>query len=252
MAAHAGIKSIPVEELYGQWDRDYDQGQVNNMQGLDEVQLETLLPKFLSLTNEAHSRAKNLKIVDFGCGTGRTTLKLLNLASATIVGLDATPQLLELARHKSKDALASLPQDTRAAEVQYEVYNPLIHPEAPRCAQNAHGLISTLALEHIPLVEFFEATSKLVQSGGYLLVTDLHPDLARIAGYTLTDKESGEPMWTASYVHPIDDVRAEAPKWGLEVLEVHEASPKDPNMVGAIRGNWEGVKCWVGYILKKD
>ncbi|KAL8919454.1 MAG: hypothetical protein Q9172_004970 [Xanthocarpia lactea] len=251
MAVHAGVKLLPVEDLYAGWAGGYDQGQVNNMQGLDDVQLETFLPKFLLLTHEAHSGSTNLKIVDFGCGTGRTTLKLLKLPSATIVGLDATPQLIELARHKSAERLTSLPQDARAAEVQYEVYNPLIHPQAPECAQNAHGLISTLALEHFALPDFFKATSPLVQTGSYLMVTDLHPDLARIANYTLIDEKSGELMWTASHIHSIDDVRAEAPKWGLEVVEVQEGSPKDPKMVGAMRGNWEGVKCWVGYILKK-
>lgn len=253
MATQTATKLLPVEELYGSWGNAYDQGQVNNMQGLDAVQQETYLPKFLSLTHEAHSSQKNLKIVDFGCGTGRTTLKLLNLPSATIVGLDATPQLIELAREKSASHLNSLPQDTRVASVQYEVYNPLIHPQAPECAQNAHGLISTLALEHFTLPEFFKAIHPLVQPGSYLMVTDLHPDLATLNSYTIVDEKSGELMWTsASHIHPIDGVRAEAPKWGMEVVEVQEASPKDPKMVGAMRGNWEGVKCWVGYLLKKD
>jgi hypothetical protein len=46
--------------------------------------------------------------------------------------------------------------------------------------------------------------------------------------------------------------RNEGAKWGFDLIEVQEGIPKDPNMVGAMRGNWEGVKCWVGLILVKQ
>ncbi|CAG7565391.1 unnamed protein product [Fusarium equiseti] len=76
--AAADIRSPPFKELYSQWGTSYDQGRVNNMQGLDYTELETLYPKFISLLQQSFgSSTSSLKRVDFGCGTGRNTLKLI-------------------------------------------------------------------------------------------------------------------------------------------------------------------------------
>lgn len=250
MAAPSEVKLIPVEDFYSRWVVDYDQGHLNTLQGIDESELATLLPKFLSLVLESHS-APDLKLIDFGCGTGRATLKLLNVPSATVIGLDATPSMLEIARRRCEERLASLPQDARAASVQCEVYNPLTHPAPPECAHNAVGLISTLVMCHFSTAEFLEATGKLLQSGAILLTTCTHADLARLTKASVPDKETGELLWAPNDLHPVEEMEQEAPKWGFELLSVQECIPKDPNLVGAMRGNWEGVKCWVGFLLRK-
>jgi SAM-dependent methyltransferase len=250
MATSTAIRSVPVEDLYSRWGADYDQGKVNNMQGLDDFELETLLPKFLSLVLSSCA-ASNPKIVDFGCGTGRNTLKLLDIPNATIIGLDATQRLLEVAARRCQERLATLMPASRAREFHCEVWNPLITSSPPEKALNANGLISTLVLEHFTLAEFFEVTSRLLAPGGYLLATDTHEDLARIANGSVVDKDTGELLWSVSHMHTAEDVEKEAQKWGLELVEVQEAIPKDPDMVGAMRGHWEGVKCWVGFVLRK-
>ncbi|KAA6411451.1 MAG: hypothetical protein FRX48_04731 [Lasallia pustulata] len=244
------IKPIPIEALYTRWAPSYDQSHQNTVQGHDEIELATLFPKFLSHILSAPS-APPLKIIDFGCGTGRNTLKLLNLPSATIVGLDATPQMIDLARRRCQERLASLPPDARAAHVRCEIYNPLVQPTPPECAREAGALISTLVVEHFTLPEFFEATGKLLRSGGFCMVTGVHSDLAQISHPSIVDTDTGELVWGATHVHSVEDVEKEAPKWGFEVLEVQEGSPKDPDLVGANRGHWEGVKCWVGFLLRK-
>lgn len=250
MAETAEIKTIPVEDLYTRWGDDYDNRGLNNMQVLDDVEMTALLPKFLSLIQVSHS-APDLKIIDFACGTGRTTLKLVTVPSATIIGLDATPKLLEIARRRCQERLASLPQDARAADVRCEVYNPLVHPKAPECALNAVGLVSTLAIEHFTLPEFFEATSKLLKSGGFLIASNMHPELLRIAHGSIIDKKTGELLWGVSHIYSAEDVQKEAPKWGFELVEVQEGMPRDPNLEGPMRGQWEGIKCWIGFLLKK-
>lgn len=57
----ADIRSLPIQELYSRRGTSYDQGRVNNMQGLDDTVLETLLPKFVSLLLQSHSSASPLK-----------------------------------------------------------------------------------------------------------------------------------------------------------------------------------------------
>lgn len=94
-----GICSLPVQELCSRWSVSYDPGRVNNLQGVDDTELETLLPKFTHLLVQSHGSSKNpLRIVDSGCGTGRNMLKLIAmLPGAEILGLDATPAMLEIA-----------------------------------------------------------------------------------------------------------------------------------------------------------
>lgn len=250
MATSTAIKSLPIEDLYSRWGVDYDQGKVNNMQGLDDKELETLLPKFLSLVLSSSS-ASNPKIIDFGCGTGRNTLKLLTIPNATIIALDATQRLLEVAARRCQERLATLAPESQAKEFHCEVWNPLITSNPPEKALNANGLISTLVLEHFTLAEFFKATSQLLAPGGYLLATDTHEDLAKIASGSVVDKDTGELLWSVSHRHSTEEVEKEAPKWGLELVSIQEGIPKDPEMVGAMRGHWEGVKCWIGYMLRK-
>ncbi|KAK8013652.1 cyclopropane-fatty-acyl-phospholipid synthase [Apiospora marii] len=93
------IRSLPVHELYSRWGTGYDQGRVNNMQGLDNTEMEALLAKFLSLLPLSDKpSAVALKVIDFGCGTGRNTLELVaTLPGADVIGLDAAPALLEVA-----------------------------------------------------------------------------------------------------------------------------------------------------------
>ncbi|KAK6064477.1 hypothetical protein SCUP234_13004 [Seiridium cupressi] len=226
------------------------------MQGLDDAELETLLPKFIALLTQSHSSsASSLKVVDFGCGTGRNTLKLIAmLPGAEITGLDATPALLEVAERRCNEAAAALPDGLRPKNISFKQYNPLEDKKGgkPPIENQAEGLISNLVLEHLPLAEFFKMCSEIVEPGGYMLVTNTHEQLANIAHGSIIDPETGAQLWSESHIHSNEAVRSEASKWGFDLVEVQEGIPKDPNMVGAMRGHWDGVKCWVGFVLHRQ
>ncbi|KAK8054629.1 hypothetical protein PG994_009696 [Apiospora phragmitis] len=180
------IRSLPVHELYSRWGAGYDQGRVNNMQGLDDTEMETLFPKFLSLLPLSDKpSALALKVIDFGCGTGRNTLKLVStLPGADIVGLDATPALLEVAKRRCNEARAALPENQRPRGLSFHKYNPLEGGQGgppPATARQAHGLISNLVVEHLPLPAFFKMCCEYIAPGGCVLVTSTHEDLARRA-----------------------------------------------------------------------
>lgn len=55
--------------------------------------------------------------------------------------------------------------------------------------------------------------------------------------YTEATGETGQLLWDTHHIHPVEEVEKEAPKWGLELLSVQEWIPKDPKLVGAMRGN---------------
>ncbi|KAJ4135321.1 hypothetical protein NW768_004947 [Fusarium equiseti] len=253
--AAADIRSLPIKELYSQWGTSYDQGSVNNMQGLDDAELETLYPKFISLLQQSFGLStSSLKMVDFGCGTGRNTLKLIAMhPGVEIVGLDATPALLEIAERRCKEVCSTLPESQRPKSLSFHTYNPLEDKSGKSPIKGeVQGLISNLVLEHLPLPEFFKMCSEIIAPGGCILVTNTHEDLARIAHGSIIDPDTGDKLWSDSHIHTNVAVKDEGAEWGFDLIEVQEGIPKDPNMVGAMRGNWEGVKCWVGFILVKQ
>lgn len=251
------IRSLPVEELYSIWSTSYDlEGRVNNLRGLDDTELETLLPKFTSLLVKSHSSSTPpLRIVDFGCGTGRNTLKLMAmLPGAEIIGLDATPAMLEVAERRCNEASAELPENLRPGSLFFKVYNPLEKKtgEATPVPGQAQGLIGTLVIEHLPIAEFFKMCSELVAPGGYVLATNAHEELARITHGSIVDPETGARLWSESHIHTNEAVKEEGAKWGFDLVEIQEGIPKDPNVVGFMRGHCDGVKCWVGFVLRRQ
>ncbi|KAG6366269.1 hypothetical protein INS49_000445 [Diaporthe citri] len=254
--ASTEIHSLPVQELYSKWSTSYDQERANNLRGLDDTGLETLLPKFTSLLVQSHGSSTGpLRVVDFGCGTGRNTLKLMAmLPGAEIIGLDATPAMLEVAERRCNQASSELPANLLPGSLSFKVYNPLekkmgVGTPVPGQAQ---GLISTLVIEHLPIAEFFKMCSEFVGPGGYVLATNAHEDLARIARASIVDPETGALLWGESHTHTNEAVKKEGAKWGFDLVEIQEGIPKDPNIVGPMRGHWDGVKCWVGFVLRRQ
>ncbi|CAG7565390.1 unnamed protein product [Fusarium equiseti] len=83
--------------------------------------------------------------------------------------------------------------------------------------------------------------SEIIAPGGCILVTNTHEDLARIAHGSIIDPETGDKLWSDSHIRLNVAVKDEGAKWGFDLIEVQEGIPKDPNMVGAMHENWEGV-----------
>ena len=134
-----------------------------------------MLPCFLDLCRAATTHGQ-VKIVDLGCGTGRNTLKLLALDGAQIVGLDASPKMLDVARLRCGNRTSSLlVADAQAnAIVQLEPFDMLSGEDLPGSVGNAIGVVSTLVLEYIPAADFFGSVNSLLVPGGYLLVANMH------------------------------------------------------------------------------
>lgn len=109
-----------------------------------------------------------------------------------------------------------------------------------------------MAIEHLPTAEFFKMCSEVVAPGGYVLATNAHEDLARIAPASIVNPETGALLWSESHIHTSEVVKNEGAKWGFDLVEIQEVIPKDPNLAGPMRGHWDGVKCWVGFVLRRQ
>lgn len=175
-------------------------------------------------------------LVDLGCGTARTTVFLLTNPGAMVVGLDASPAMLDIARQRCEECFRALPatqradrcdvglwdllteDDVREQALQHMLLQDTSHHQQQRhhCLVHEADLVaSTLVLEHIPLAPFFRAAASLLRPGGRLVLTNMHADMGRItqAGFRNSD---GVKIHGRSYGHEVPDVLRAAREAGFE------------------------------------
>ena len=212
--------------------------------------MKTLLPQFLQ---QVHS-SKPWKLVDLGCGTGRNTVSLLQIPGASIVGLDFSPKMLDIARSRLNKELEQIPENGRAGSVNLEIFDIIQHPNPPHTAVGADAVISTLVLEHIPVHIFFQTASELLKADGVLLLTNMHSDMGNISQAGFTDPVSGGKIRPKSYAHTIEEVVAEAKNAGFvlqgDVLE-REVDEAGSGTLGDRAKKWVGVRVWYGMMFRK-
>jgi len=240
---------METTEAYDLWSEVYDTDG-NFLQALDTIEMRTLLPEFLSLL----PTPQPWKLVDIGCGTGRNTLQLLRLAGSTVVGLELSTKMLEIARQRCTTELNAGDPSAEPVSVHFEKYDLLNENNAPRIASNADGTISTLVLEHVPIQTFFAAAFKMLKPGGILLVTNMHSEMGSISQAGFVDPKTGEKIRPTSYAHRIEDVVSGAEGQGFEVAnKVSERSVDEQlsDSLGPRARKWIGVKVWFGICFRK-
>lgn len=237
-----------------------------------------LLPRFLEHVDtqfQTHTSDQQLKIVDLGCGTGRNTIQLLNAistqrsspaafaAQVEVVGVDASPGMLEIARTAIQSATGTHGPAVSVSLDVFDLLNPVPDASLPTSLQGsgADGVISTLVLEHLPLKEFFENASAIMKAGAYFLVTNMHAEMGAISQAGFTDPQTGVKIRPTSYCHSIPEVLDAAKAAGFQVTDLVEGGDAgvleravDENLgevLGARAKKWVGVKVWFGVCFKK-
>ncbi|KAL4915920.1 S-adenosyl-L-methionine-dependent methyltransferase [Aspergillus aurantiobrunneus] len=258
------IEYVQTVEAYNKWAEVYDTDG-NFLQALDTIEMRDLLPRFVALVQaqaqtevESNKGEKVLKLVDLGCGTGRNTQQLANTAPgyAQIIGLDASPGMLEVAGK----TLRGLGAGNRVTLGVYDLLSPsesvtvsLPGSLRDQLGSGASGVISTLVLEHIPADKFFEGAARLIRPGGYFLVTNMHAEMGSISQAGFVDVKTGMKIRPTSYAHEVSDVVAAAERVGFEVVALDEGGERlrarrvDEAMVEGLGGRarkWVGVTVW--------
>ena len=243
------VRFLDPTTAYDLWSEVYDTDG-NFLQALDTIEMQTLLPKMLSQMYSSR------KIVDLGCGTGRNTTRLLDLPNFTVIGLDASPKMLDMAKSRIDEYMAHASTASDAPQgVRLELYDFLRSDCIPSCAVNADALISTLVLEHVPLSIFFEKTSEMLKPNGLALITNMHSDMAAIGQAGFVDPKTGEKVQTQSFAYHVDDVVGEAQKQGFEAVgEIRERAvdEKMSEVLGVRARKWIGVTVWFGVCFRKQ
>jgi SAM-dependent methyltransferase len=186
---------VEVREGYGEWVRTYEQ----TVQ--DEMDL-----RLLDRLRTVDWTAPRL-VLDLACGTGRIGAWLRGRCSATIDGVDLTPEMLEGARNKGVYRVLRIADvsNTGLPAATYDL-----------CVQS-------LADEHLPdLRPLYQEVARVTKRGGDFVIVGFHPQFLMAGMPTHFDRAPGEPVTIRSYVHLLSDHVKAAQAFGWSLREMDE------------------------------
>ncbi len=156
-------------------------------------------------------------VLDLGCGTGRHSVALIE-AGASVVGLDLTPEMVDLARlkfephHDIRWILHALPAPLPFADQTFDL------------------VVMGLVAEHIiDLPGAMAEIARVAKPGGRVLLSNLHPDrTAEGQRARFIDPETGERRPIQGVHRSLDEMRS-AGGPDLELVE-EEILVVDPGL----------------------
>jgi len=202
---------IPHEEVesgYGRWAAAYDTA-ANPLIRVEQPAVRALIDALPPGT-----------ALDAACGTGRHA-RYLHERGHHVVGIDASPAMLEVARRTLPDAdlrlgnLTALPLEDASVDL----------------------VVCSLALTHCerlgpPIAEL----ARVVRPGGRLVVSDFHPLQILIGGSAFFVDSEGRPGHVRSYAHLHEDYLAAFAAAGLAVRRCLEPRLDDEAVAMASGG----------------
>ncbi|HEV2352000.1 MAG TPA: methyltransferase domain-containing protein [Terriglobia bacterium] len=195
-------RSLPVMEAHALWAKTYDDGS-NPLLALEERAMEPLLPEL-----------KNKYVLDVACGTGRWLTRLRHRGVNHVVGVDLSPEMLQVA--SAKPALA--PGLVRA--------DCLALPLRSSCA---HLTICSFAISYLDaLPPFASELARVSRPHARVLLSDFHPEGHR-RGWKRTFRWEGRAIEIASFAYSMDTICEAFQKAGFDLkqkLEPHIDEPE--------------------------
>jgi ubiquinone/menaquinone biosynthesis C-methylase UbiE len=190
------FQEVSVQEGYALWAASYDQ-EKNGLIFIEEQHVERLLAQ-LSFS----------KVLDVGTGTGRYALKLAR-QGVSVTAIDQSPQMLAVAQQTAQREGLSL--DFRLHSLENDL---------PFEAQQFDLLICALTLSHVPnLAHTLQEFARVLQDGGYLLITDFHP-VHTIYGWKTAFRRAEVTYQLPTVGYTRDDYLEAITASGLTILEV--------------------------------
>jgi len=186
-----GVHATPmsIEEGYAQWAPAYDEPG-NALLELEQPVVWEIL--------EGLPAGPTL---DAACGTGRHTARLAQLGH-TIIGVDATPEMLEIARRKVPEAdfrigdLRALPIDDASVDL----------------------VVCAIAVSHLPdLTPVFAEFVRVLRPNGHLVLSDSRGHFADIGLPLVRRRDDGSFSYMPVYSRLASDYLAAALPLGLQV-----------------------------------
>ena len=219
LADHPGV-DVPVRDTqagYAAWAPTYDDPS-NGLFALDQRAIDAILDD-LPIGDA----------LDAACGTGRFSERLVERGHR-VVGVDSSPEMLEVARAK-----------VPAADLHLGELDDLPVPDA-----SVDVVVCALALAHVPdLAPVLAELARVVRPGGHVVISDAHHELVFRGSIVKALGPGGEPGLVATYRHTPGDFLRAALSAGLQVRRCEEPGlssgdartqappPMDPVVAGA-------------------
>lgn len=229
-------------------------------------------------TATATAAGGGARILDLGCGTGRNTATIAQHAppGTRIIAADACEAMLASAR-------ARIASTTPTVEVEWVNADLAALQLGQIGGEKVDGVVSTLVLEHVARPEvFFAAVARVVRPGGWVWVTDMHPQMgsSRASFWLSSDppdhygrgqerakehgkeagkgqdggRKKGTKVSGVSWNHALDDVLGAALAAGLrlqgDVVEMGVGDEAQAARLGVRAQKWLGVEMLSGMMFR--
>jgi cytosine/adenosine deaminase-related metal-dependent hydrolase/ubiquinone/menaquinone biosynthesis C-methylase UbiE len=176
----ATTSSITPAVGYRLWARTYDH-EPNPMLSLERRIFLSLLPPM-----------QGLDVVDLGCGTGRWLELARDAGARSLVGVDLSPEMLSRARVKLGDDGTFVCADCADAQLG---------------SDSADVVFCNFALSYIEdPIALVNLVRRILRPGGFLFVTDVHPQTASDFQWRRGSQVDGEHREISANNRPIDEV----------------------------------------------
>jgi cytosine/adenosine deaminase-related metal-dependent hydrolase/ubiquinone/menaquinone biosynthesis C-methylase UbiE len=150
MASTSTASTISSRDGYSVWAQSYDSAP-NPMLSLEQRILESIFPD-----------VRGLDVVDLGCGTGRWLAALQNCGARNLLGVDFSPEMLQVAKSKLGNEAALLNADCTQLSL----------PHA-----SADLVLCSFLLSYVEdAASFLDKIKTILRPNGRAFLTDLHPD----------------------------------------------------------------------------
>ena len=187
---------VPAREGYALWAASYEHTIKEHMD-------RGVLERIATVAWPSVQRA-----ADLGCGTGRTAAWLKAHGVARVDGVDATSEMLDLARDR-------------------RVFDQLVLADvaATGLDNGAYDLVTTsLVDEHLAdLRPLYREAARIARPGGAYVLVGFHPFFIMKSGMpTHFDGPDGKPVAIETHVHLFSEHVAAALAAGWQLAELHE------------------------------
>ena len=187
---------MSVRAAYDNWSSTYDADE-NLTRDLDRV-----------ATRETLMNLRFKSVVEIGCGTGKNTLQLSQIAEK-VYAIDFSAYMIEKA--KEKVSSANVMFITGDITKQWICIN-----------ESADLIICNLVLAHIEDISFiFSEAFRVLVKGGYFFLCELHP-FRQYRGAKANFQRNQEVIEIPAFVHHISDFFNTAKSYGFMIEEFKE------------------------------
>ncbi len=187
---------MSVQAAYDNWSTTYDADQ-NLTRDLDQI-----------VTKEILMRKRCKSVVEIGCGTGKNTLLLSQIAQ-TVYAVDFSAAMIE----KAKEKVNSVNVTFITADITKQWI----------CSNESIDLITcNLVLEHIKdLSKIFSEASRVLVPGGYFFICELHP-FRQYRGTQANFQRNQEVIEIPAFIHHLSDFFQAAKNYGFQLEDFNE------------------------------